>query len=1685
DTTTATFQIQDASGNPLQLAGVPVSLLPSGLQGSFTTPTALTNALGLAYGVFQTGTDTGHAVIQGQVANVQSDQQSITVLPGKASSSYFTMVVSRPPDSTQKYNFPGPAFAQQKVGSMRVTVLDRYRNPVAPGTVVALGTAAGSLQTDTVYTDQNGNANVDWLGGGVSAANVKLTASVIGELNRRLNDSVVVTYSGAPVITLGPELGSGFLLQHGVDTSFSFTVKDVAGNPMAQGETLNVVLGGPAANEVVMSGNSHIILPDTRSATYTTFKVQISDTNKIQFTPQELSITIQTSGPNGSAQSASLKGNLNGVPPPPFKVLALDASSDRISVFGVGGTQTVTLTAQLRDTLGNNVNQVGVDVLFSLVGVSGNLTAQHVSTNANGTAVSTFIAGTLADTVSISAHAGAVSSVSRSVFVLSGPPNQSFFRLALNGTDGKPKVNFPGMATSGEIGTAIVVLKDKYGNVCQPFTPVIFTSNAGTLIPPTGYSDPNGQIQIAWFGGAPNPAGGTAYVTATADTNGRPIAHDSVAVLYTGAPVITTAFPAVFRHGIDTVINYTVADANHNPLSQGSTISVSASGPGAPFLALSGNLSTVTADTKDPTTTHYSIHIRDTNSTVSDLQAVTFSITVNGGNGSQSFSSSGTLLGAPAAAVNGLALVGNPPLSLTVQGAGGTETSLLTFELRDSLGNRIHRDSVVVNFTSFGVPGRFTPPSAMTDSSGRVQTVFHDSTIAGIVRIAAQVAGGGVSAANIKLVVVGGKPSPTHFTFEMTGSNSSISTVNFPGEVATLQTIGSAQVEVADKYSNPVPAGTPIYFTTNAGVITGSAVTDGNGLAKVSWSSGKPFPAGGIASVIASANGDNGVTFYDTLTLVYSGPALAPSILGVTSGFVYHTGIDTTFTYRVVDANGNPLAAGATFDVTASGTAASSLVLTGDVHIVMPDTASAKTYTVHVRDTNSVFTTTRSVTLNVAVSGGQNGTANAQVTGSLQGVSIGSTHYATIASLALATSNLPQLTVKNSGGTQMVLLTYQLRDSLNNPVTEPGIKVWLKSLNSFDNSFLPDTATTDVNGNASAQFLSDSVAGIAQFQALVIGSSAVSPVSKIVVVGGKPAQSYFTFNMLRPGLTGSMTNFPGNISNVSTIGTAQVQMGDQFGNPVPAGTPVTFTTNAGLIQGSATTDGSGLATATWTSGNPIPAGETAIVTASAVGNNGATVSKTLTLTYSGATVLSGGPASSFQISGDGSMSFNYKVADALNQPIAEGSTITVTATGAGASTLVLSGNLNVTTPDTRDTAKTNYTVTARDTSTTSTNVRSVTFTIAVNGANGTATQSFTGNLEPIGHTASRTRLPGSIALVSNSATDLQVQGTGGTETATLVFEIKDSVGVAVDSSYQVSFSINNAPGGSFISPNSGLSDSSTGQIDAVVHSGTVSGVVQIVANVTTPTGTISSTPVLITVHSGLPDSTHFTVARAASNFPGLDLLNQTDVISVIVGDKYSNPVATNTAVYFSTKAGLISPSGYTNANGDASATLFSANPLPVGSDSDLVHGPGFTWAYARTDGDSGKVILDSVLVLFSGTPITTYGDSSVFNMAYGGTKTFSVTVADRFGNPIAPNSTIALTYQSSATTAVTTSNAITMPDTQDRGPGLTQFRFSFSVADWNTSSSSTYPGTASATITLTVTWQGQQYVTQLASGTIH
>jgi len=334
-----------------------------------------------------------------------------------------------------------------------------------------------------------------------------------------------------------------------------------------------------------------------------------------------------------------------------------------------------------------------------------------------------------------------------------------------------------------------------------------------------------------------------------------------------------------------------------------------------------------------------------------------------------------------------------------------------------------------------------------------------------------------------------------------------------------------------------------------------------------------------------------------------------------------------------------------------------------------------------------------------------------------------------------------------------------------------------------------------------------------------------------------------------------------------------------------------------------------------------------------------------------------------------------------------------------------------------------------------------------------------------------------IAFRGANPEEVSVYGVGGTETSLLAWEVRDSLGQPIDGDHAVdlSFSIVNGPGGGeYVSPSvvrTGLS----GQAYTTLNAGTRSGVTQILASANVGGRAIASSPVRVIINGGFPVQSHFSIAATNYNFPGMDWMGRTLAVSILAGDIYSNPVAPNTAVYFRSSAGVVQPSVFTNDNGQGTVNLISGNPRPFGVYAAAAPlDTAYHYLVARTVGQAGVTVTDSILVLWSGRSQITNVNPTSFAIPNGGSQTFTFVVSDRYFHPLAPGTDISVaalvppppdpdTPMNQVQLSFGINGKVTLEDYLFRGPGSTDFSFRLSDGSTNIDQAT------SVTITINVT----------------
>jgi hypothetical protein len=624
-------------------------------------------------------------------------------------------------------------------------------------------------------------------------------------------------------------------------------------------------------------------------------------------------------------------------------IFLVGASDNNIGIRGTGSNETAQLTFEVRDSVGVPVSGNNkVNVNFSILGgpeggeyvfpvsqVSDALTGRVSTRVTSGTA-----AGVLQVFASTIVDGRVIKSSPVRITISGGLPIQERFSIS------RTKANIAGLLYDNLRDRIQVIVGDKDGNPVQPGTAVYFTTTGG-VIQASSPTNSDGIAGVDLISANPRPTGGLAIVTAKTVGDSGTVVSRTIPVVFSGAPQIDApSQPFVITDSGSYSFDYSVHDINGNPLTEGTSISVSVDGAGAGELIIEGDKSVTLPDTDDPRFTQFSVRLRDQRTGgPGGLVNVTIQV-ASGQNGNATYKFSGiqqttaTVIDVPPSArkPSQVAILGNPTASdIFVAGIGKLENSVVRFEVRDSLGTPIDTSNRVsatfsIDFfpnssVSGGTPPTVIPPTTVTNERGQFTASIVSGTEAGVVKLVARVMlpdGRTIVSQPVEVTVHAGFPDRAHFTYSTNGYSFAIQPGGFNPNF---------YVQVGDTFSNPVAVGTAVYFHTQAGVIQtgGFAYTDGNGRAAVSYLGGNPTPtvsgsnlAGrltydgteGYFWTYVQTQGRDNVDIIDSLLVLWCVPPISASGLPTTDVSVPQGGTSNAVTVTLTDGRGNPLPVG-------------------------------------------------------------------------------------------------------------------------------------------------------------------------------------------------------------------------------------------------------------------------------------------------------------------------------------------------------------------------------------------------------------------------------------------------------------------------------------------------------------------------------------------------------------------------------------------------------------------------------------------------------------------------------------------------------------------------------------------------------------------------------------------------------
>lgn len=200
--------------------------------------------------------------------------------------------------------------------------------------------------------------------------------------------------------------------------------------------------------------------------------------------------------------------------------------------------------------------------------------------------------------------------------------------------------------------------------------------------------------------------------------------------------------------------------------------------------------------------------------------------------------------------------------------------------------------------------------------------------------------------------------------------------------------------------------------------------------------------------------------------------------------------------------------------------------------------------------------------------------------------------------------------------------------------------------------------------------------------------------------------------------------------------------------------------------------------------------------------------------------------------------------------------------------------------------------------------------------------------------------PNSILLSFDPQT-LGVKDSGRNQALTITAVVVDSKNNPVRDGTFVKFSIFASPGGGEFLSSTEPIPTLNGQAQVSLNSGIRSGAVRIMAQVTdelgVPIAGVSAATTEVLIHAGPPyienvndrGTSHLTVGVKPLNVFGWEPLNvNSATVTVVVGDKFNNPVPAGTAVYLTTSGGVVITQAFTDDQGVATVTIHTGQPNP-------------------------------------------------------------------------------------------------------------------------------------------------------------
>ena len=347
-------------------------------------------------------------------------------------------------------------------------------------------------------------------------------------------------------------------------------------------------------------------------------------------------------------QMKKTQGTGNGTSGGPASIYLFSQSAQSIGVKESGSNETAQIIFEVLDSTGvpiNSDNSISLNFSFGAGPGGGEFFyPASVLTNALGRASVTINTGTIAGVAQVIAemvvNGVAIKSKPVLIAIHGGFPDPDHFAVA------SEKLNYPAYGIIGFEIPFTAFAGDKYSNPVRPGTSVYFSSSSGIIEGSEG-TDDLGRSTVTLltqpFPNHPDFGAGFFEVTAsTIDENNSSISTSTIR-LQSGFSQIYNVSPASFdiSNGGSQFFTYSVSDANGNPLSEGTSISVSVT---EGDLDVSGDIDIQLPDTQGSGAgiTIFSFTAFDSEPEEDRPHNAIITISVTGPNGNKTLSISGT-----------------------------------------------------------------------------------------------------------------------------------------------------------------------------------------------------------------------------------------------------------------------------------------------------------------------------------------------------------------------------------------------------------------------------------------------------------------------------------------------------------------------------------------------------------------------------------------------------------------------------------------------------------------------------------------------------------------------------------------------------------------------------------------------------------------------------------------------------------------------------------------------------------------------------------------------------------------------------------------------------------------------------------------------------------------------------------